>query len=299
MMPRERIRFFLPALVCVLPLLLGSEFPRVPAAPSRPPGMGASGMVWQNDIDAAFTIARTENRPMLIEFWADWCGPCHMMEKDTFSHPRVMEATRRFVPVRIDFDQNPDLARSFEVWALPAVLMTDSYGMSLVRLDGYVGPQRFLKLLGRVPEDISEFNAWSQRLVEKPRDFKALLEMGLTYRRHTLLGSSSYFLQKAVEEGNVMSPRPARLEEALFYLGENHLQLEQLELAVGAFTALIERFPESERVPIVHLELGKIYYMIGKLDRAREYLQPLLSRGDSDRVARQAREVLDKIKPGA
>ncbi len=298
-MRREPIRFLLPVLVCVLPLLLASEFPRVPAAPSRPPGAEPGGIAWQNDLDGAFTIARKENRPMLIEFWADWCGPCHMMEKNTFAHPRVMEAARRFVPVRIDFDRNPDLARSFEVWALPAILMTDSYGMSVVRLDGYADPQRFLKLLRRVPEDISEFNAWSQRLAEKPNDFKALLELGLTYRRHALLGSSSYFLRKAVEEGNVMSTRPARLADALFYLGENHLQLEQLELAVGAFTAVIERFPGSERVPIAHLELGKIYYMIGKPDRAREHLQPLLGRGDADRVAQQAREVLDKIKPGA
>ncbi len=298
-MHRERNRFSLPALVCVLPLLLASEFPRVPAAPSRPPGAEQGGIAWQNDIDRAFTIARKENRPMLIEFWADWCGPCHMMEKNTFRHPKVMEAVSRFVPVRIDFDRNPNIARSFEVWALPAVLMTDSYGMSLVRLDGYAGPQRFLKLLGRIPEDISEFNAWSQRLAEKPGDFKALLEMGLTYRRHSLLGSSSYFLQEAVEEGNAMSPQPARVAEALFYLGENHLQLEQLKLAVGAFSALIERFPRNERAPIAHLELGKIYYMIGKLDRAREHLQPLLSRGEADRVARQAREVLDKIKSGA
>ena len=58
-------------------------------------------------------------------------------------------------------------------------------------------------------------------------------------------------------------------------------------------------FDPSDPSVVAHLELGKIYYMIGKLDRAREHLQPLLSRGEADRVARQAREVLDKIKSGA
>lgn len=264
-------------------------------APPRPPGAVPRGIAWQHDAEAAFAAARAREKPMMIEFWADWCGPCHLLEERTFSDPEVIEASRRFVAARVDFDRNPRLARSFGVEALPAVLFTDSLGTEIVRLNGFVGPRQFLKLMERVPGDVRPFNVLSRRLLDRPGEFEALLEMGLLYRKHALLGTSTDFLQEAVRVGNARSPVPPRLEEALYYLGENHLQREEWQAAIAAFAALLDRFPRSDRGPIAHLELGKAYAALGDRERARAHLEPLLDRGEDDRVARRARELLGRL----
>lgn len=277
------------------PAAAGQDIPRVRPAPPRPPGAETRGIPWLRDVDAALAEARERGRPMMIEFWADWCGPCHLLEERTFSDRAVIEAARRFVTVRIDFDHNPRLARRFEVVALPAVLFTDSYGTEFLRLNGFVEPKPFLQLLGRVPEDIRPFNALSRRLLDSRQDFQALLELGLLFRKQGLLEGSTYFLQEAVRAGNGGSPVPPRLEEALYYLGENHIEAGEWHAAIAAFTALLERFPNGARVPVAHLEVGKAYLVIGERARARAHLTPLLGRGEQDRIARQAREVLGRM----
>jgi FimV-like protein len=271
------------------------QIPRVRAAPARPPGAADSGIAWIDDMKAAFNAAQQKQAPIMIEFWADWCQPCHWLEERTLTHPSVAEASRRFVALRIDFDRNLAAAQRFGVMALPAILFTDSEGTEILRLNGFVEAPRFLALMKRVPEDVRPFNVLSRRLLANDRDFEALLDMGLLYRKSRLVGSSVYFLQQAVREGNSRKPLPPRLEEAFFYLGENHLQERQWSEAAAAFSALLERFPSSERAPIAHLELAKAYLAQGNREGARKHLSPLLERGADDKLAREARVLLEKI----
>ena len=59
-------------------------------------------LTWLHDEPAAVADARGANRPLLIDFAADWCLPCKELERKTFAEPRVAKELSRFVLVRVD-----------------------------------------------------------------------------------------------------------------------------------------------------------------------------------------------------
>ena len=50
----------------------------------------------------------------MVEFMAEWCPSCKMMEDSTFVNPGVIEKADRFIPVRIDVDRQKDIADEYK-----------------------------------------------------------------------------------------------------------------------------------------------------------------------------------------
>ncbi|MEA2734721.1 MAG: hypothetical protein QOE14_1172 [Humisphaera sp.] len=74
---------------------------------------------WRTDLAAALAEARTANKPVLLYFTAEWCGPCQYMRRNIWTEPPVARAMESYVPVRIDHDQRPDLIRAYQVEGMP------------------------------------------------------------------------------------------------------------------------------------------------------------------------------------
>ena len=133
-------------------------------------------MRWQTFEEGLASAPRT-NRPILLDFWADWCAPCKVMDADVYTTDEVVRAAEPFVAVRIDYDRKPALARRYGVSDIPTIVVTDSYGSELFRYTGYLDAAAFREMLGSLPRDVTEFNRLTRALERDRNDFSALGEL--------------------------------------------------------------------------------------------------------------------------
>ena len=100
-------------------------------------------------LEAGIARARAAGRPVMLDFYADWCIECKHLERQTFRHASVQAALRDVVLLRADVTANDDADREllarFQLFGPPAVLFFDRDGAELRgnRLLGFVGPADF------------------------------------------------------------------------------------------------------------------------------------------------------------
>lgn len=111
-------------------------------------------LAWEHSEELAAAKARSEKRPMLIDFTATWCGACQELAKDTFADPRVQARAveANFVAVKVDAtnDEDPQVDKikdKYKVKGLPTVVIYDSSGNERKRFTEFVGPEPFLKAI--------------------------------------------------------------------------------------------------------------------------------------------------------
>jgi len=68
-----------------------------------------------NNFDAIFEGAK----PLIIDFWAEWCGPCKMM---TPVMEQLADENDGVIVASLDVDSNPDIAKKFNVRSIPTIL---------------------------------------------------------------------------------------------------------------------------------------------------------------------------------
>jgi uncharacterized protein YyaL (SSP411 family) len=75
----------------------------------------SSAIRWQPWSPETLALARSLNRPILIDIGAVWCHWCHVMDSTTYADPTVVAALNdEFVPVKVDTDQRPDLDEYYQ-----------------------------------------------------------------------------------------------------------------------------------------------------------------------------------------
>ncbi|MEK7860773.1 MAG: DUF255 domain-containing protein, partial [Chloroflexota bacterium] len=107
---------------------------------------------WREWSPEAFRQAHEADKPILLAISAVWCHWCHVMDETSYSDPEVIRlVNERYVPVRVDNDQRPDVNRRYNMggWPTTAFLTPDG---EIIHGGTYVPPPAMREYLTQVAE---------------------------------------------------------------------------------------------------------------------------------------------------
>jgi len=118
-----------------------------PAAGETVTNHGAVTVEWEKDFPSAIERAQTEGKPVLVNFYADWCVWCKRLESTTLRDAKVAALlSNRVVPVNLNVDgDGRELSNRYRVDGLPTILVLDASGREIGRIPGYMPPTGFLE----------------------------------------------------------------------------------------------------------------------------------------------------------
>jgi thiol:disulfide interchange protein DsbD len=110
------------------------------------------GIQWLDYHEALIRGARKQAKPVIIDFTADWCVPCRIMEQRTFAYLPVIAKAKQFLTLRVDLTHSTQpksrsLMDRYHIKGVPTVIFLDQRGKEIEGLRFYevIKPEEFLK----------------------------------------------------------------------------------------------------------------------------------------------------------
>ena len=110
------------------------------------------GIVWEPYSDARLDESAKIAKPVMMDFYADWCIPCIELDRKTFTDPEVIAVASDLVRLKVDlthFDspESEALRKRFNIAGVPTIIFLDKTGQEVVssRVVGFLPPKEFIE----------------------------------------------------------------------------------------------------------------------------------------------------------
>jgi thioredoxin-like negative regulator of GroEL len=260
-------------------------------------GGGPQPVRWEHRFDVAVKRAREANKPIMVDFWADWCTWCHRLDQTTYVDPVVVKMSEDFVAVKVDTEagrKNQEIALRYNVSTLPTIAFITPGGRQILRLNGYQGPGQFPRTMETAREVGLRIMAWETALARDPKDAAALFGLGVHLFEQEFYEDSRALLYRAAA---VDKSRPvADRKQARMLIGIIQNYDRKYAEGESILKEALGLRPVTEYDPKMMFILARLYLAWNKKDEGRTVLRALVQEHPDSSVTPKARDLLKSLE---
>ena len=257
----------------------------------------AKSIEWEKNFDQAMEKAAEQGKPVLVDFWAEWCGWCHRLDRTTYVDPVVVAKAQDFVAVKINTegsDREREVAQRYRVHSLPTILFLSPGGLQVWRVNSFMGPGRFPFTMDEALEASGRVGTWEAGLASDSGNAGALFSIGRHLFEQECYAESEEYLARAArndENAPVDERRQTRL--LLAVLQNAQRRFAEAESLIKEALGLD---PKSEDQPKLLFFLGRTYVSWGRHQMGVETMQVIVREHPGSPVAPKAQEALTALE---
>ena len=234
--------------------------------------------------DQAVKQSQRTKKPLMVDFFTTWCGPCKMMEKSTFVDHNVTILSKNFICVQLDGDkaENKLLMKKWDVAGFPTFLFLSPQGKEIDKYSGYVNALEFTRILRDVAANRNTYIQIVDAYNKAPHEPDTAFQMANKYFHRGDYKKAEPLFQKVIG----LDPRGEKgpyADEARLVLARLSFQKRQPEKAESFLKAILDREPPSEKISQAGPMLASLYSANKEPQKALDLYHSLLQRAPENK----------------
>jgi thiol-disulfide isomerase/thioredoxin len=253
----------------------------------------SSGIQWERSFEEALKKAKASRKPILVDFWADWCGWCHRLDKTTYRDPVVVRKAEEFVAVKVNTEgshKETEIAIRYDVQSLPTILFLSPEGHQVYRLNGFQGPGQFPRSLDQALEIARRILPLEAAIEKNPSDAGALAALGQHLYEEEFYQESRELLSRSIKVDQDEPAPSRRMARMILAIIQNYDR--KYGEAEGLLKEALGIKPPGEDQPKILFVLGRTYASWGRREDAQKMMQKIVRDHAGSPMAQKARETL-------
>lgn len=265
------------AAVCLLLAAPGARAGE-PAAPN------VAGVSWLEEVPFADVLAqaKAQGKPVMIDFFATWCGPCKWLDKNVYVDPAVVDESKRWINFKVDAEKGEgiELATRFRIFNYPTLVFLSSAGEETDRFLGSRPADVFLKKMIDVRNGVGTVADLKRRVEQAPEDLALRKQLAEVLTIQAAPDADAHLVKLVAADTDNAKGVGAW---AMLQRGDLAFRQQDYPAAIARTEEAWNRFPDNAATAEIAVESLALYYRKNNnLDKVVELERRILQRTPDD-----------------
>jgi thiol-disulfide isomerase/thioredoxin len=252
-------------------------------------------IIFQTDYDVALKMASRENKPVIIDFYTDWCKWCKVLDTVTYVDPLVIGMSADNIFVKINAEVDTALAGEYSIAGYPTIVVAGPDGKEMDRIWGYLPPTDFYNQVQLYLQGKETLEDYLGRLEDEPENLDYLSLIAEKFASRSRFDDAiEYYLRIVALDPDNEAEHGAAAMAAIY---DTQGRARDYEGAVATCKKIVEKFPGTAEADDAAAMIGYYSAKNGDKKRAlafyREYVEKHPDSENAEWVKRRVADLED------